>query len=433
MARKVKDQNLDSRTARGRLKPRGKPYYRAIDPGLHLGYRKLRGGPGKWVVRLYVGNQNYEVETIATADDLSDANGADILNFGQALTKARQMRDQRSRAEGGIASGPYTVSRALQDYFTFLRTEGRPDHLVSETETRAAALIEPKLGDCEVSALTTKQLRTWRDGLVKQGARTRTAKGETQKYREIDDDDDDALRARRATVNRIWTVLRAALNHAFAEGQVLTDREWRKVKPFQGVDGKRPEYLTIAEAGRLINACEPDFRLLVQAALHTGGRYGSLTRLRVRDFHERAGTVDLRTRKGNGSEKTFAVVLESDEAVPFFKRVCAGRAANELMFTKADGTAWGKNHQVKPIISACARAKVKPVGFNQLRHSWASNAVMNGVPLIVVAENLGHSSTRMVEAHYAHLAKSYVKDALNAGAPRYGVKPDSKVTSIGGR
>jgi hypothetical protein len=65
VARKVKDQSLDSRTARGKLKARGKPYYRAIDPGLHLGYRKLRGGPGKWVVRLYIGDQNYELETIA--------------------------------------------------------------------------------------------------------------------------------------------------------------------------------------------------------------------------------------------------------------------------------------------------------------------------------------------------------------------------------
>jgi integrase len=430
MARKVKDQNLDSRTARGRLKARGKPYYRAIDPGLHLGYRKLRGGPGKWVVRLYAGEQTYAVETIATADDLSDANGADILDYGQALTKARQMRDQRSRSNAGISTGPYTVSKALADYFTFLRTEGRPDHLVSDTERRAASMIEPKLGEREVAALTADELRKWRDNLVKAGARTRTAKGEKQKYRDIDDD--DSLRARRATVNRIWTTLRAALNHAFVEGHVLTDREWRKVKPFKGVDGKRTAYLTIEEAKRLVNASDPHFRLLVQAALQTGGRFGSLTRLKVRDFHPNAGTIDLRTRKGNGSERTFSVILSPDEGVPFFKRVCAGRPADALMFTKANGEPWGTNHQVKPMIGACERAKIKPVGFNQLRHTWASHAVMAGVPLMIVAQNLGHTDTRMVEAHYGHMAKSYVKDALHANAPRFGLKADNKVTAIGG-
>ena len=40
---------------------------------------------------------------------------------------------------------------------------------------------------------------------------------------------------------------------------------------------------------------------------------------------------------------------------------------------------------------------------------------MNGVPPIVVAKNLGHSDTRMVEKHYGHLAPSYVADAIRAG------------------
>ena len=429
MARKVKDQSLETRTARARLKPRGKPYYRSIDPGLHLGYRKLKSGPGKWVVRIYAGGQDYDVKTIATADDLSDANAADILDYGQALTKARELRDLSSRSKAGIASGPYTVSKALEDYFQFLRTEGRPDHLVSDTERRASALIEPQLGGLAIASLTSNQLRAWRDQLVKEGARTRSKPGDVQRFRPIEDE--DALRARRATVNRIWATLRASLNHAFAEGHVLTDREWRKVKPFKGVDESRIEYLTIEQAQRLVNACDPDFRLLVQAALQSGGRYGSLTSARVRDFHPDAGTIDLRSRKGNGTEKVFSVVLEPHEAIPFFKRVCAGRGADELMFSKADGTPWGVNHQTKPMLTACERAKIKPVGFHQLRHTWASLAVMAGVPLMVVAQNLGHVDTKMVEKHYGHMSKSYVKDAIGAGAPRFGFERDTKVVGIG--
>ena len=34
-----------------------------------------------------------------------------------------------------------------------------------------------------------------------------------------------------------------------------------------------------------------------------------------------------------------------------------------------------------------------PINFHGLRHTWASHAVMNGMPLIVVAKNLGHSTT----------------------------------------
>jgi integrase len=47
---------------------------------------------------------------------------------------------------------------------------------------------------------------------------------------------------------------------------------------------------------------------------------------------------------------------------------------------------------------------------------------MNGAPLFVVAKNLGHSDTRMVEKHYGHLAPSYVADAIRAAAPRFGIK-----------
>ena len=45
---------------------------------------------------------------------------------------------------------------------------------------------------------------------------------------------------------------------------------------------------------------------------------------------------------------------------------------------------------------------------------------MAGVPLLVVAKNIGHADTRMVEKHYGHIAPSYVAEAIRAGAPRFG-------------
>ena len=52
MARKVRDKDLGDRASRAKLKPSGKPYWRILDQGLHLGYRKNKNS-GKWVVRLY--------------------------------------------------------------------------------------------------------------------------------------------------------------------------------------------------------------------------------------------------------------------------------------------------------------------------------------------------------------------------------------------
>ena len=71
---------------------------------------------------------------------------------------------------------------------------------------------------------------------------------------------------------------------------------------------------------------------------------------------------------------------------------------------------------------ACERAKIEPpANFHCLRHTYASHAVMAGAPLIVVAQNLGHADTRMVEKHYGHLSESYVAEAIRAAAPRFGI------------
>ena len=52
---------------------------------------------------------------------------------------------------------------------------------------------------------------------------------------------------------------------------------------------------------------------------------------------------------------------------------------------------------------------------------------MNGAPLMVVARNLGHADTRMVEKHYGHLAPSYIADAIRAAAPRFGIADAGRV------
>jgi len=94
------------------------------------------------------------------------------------------------------------------------------------------------------------------------------------------------------------------------------------------------------------------------------------------------------------------------------------------------GREWNDTNQVRPMALACERAKIDPpITFHGLRHTWASLTVMSGLPLIVVARNLGHVDTKMVKSHYGHLAPSYVADAIRQHAPRFGSSA-SKVKAI---
>jgi integrase len=423
MARRVRDSNLESRAAREKLKPAGKPYYRTIGRGLHLGYRKGKLGEGRWVVRRYMGNQDYAVETIATADDRRDADGSAVLDFWQAQDLARKMAASPKQT----GAGALTVRRAVEEYIEHLKIKGRS---VVDTEKRAQAFIYDQLGNVVIDALTTKQLRDWLSGIATSPARIRTRKGEKQRYRDFDPNDEESVRRRRSTANRTLTVLKAALNHHFREGHVTSDTAWRKVEPFEAVDSVRVRYLQLAEAKRLINACSPDFRPLVQAALLTGARYGELVRLEIQDFNPDSETVTIRRSKSGKSRR----IELTDEGAAFFRQHCTGRAGGDLMFKTKTGGAWGASHQLRPMAEACTNARLNPpISFHGLRHTWASLSVMNGMPLMVVAQNLGHADTRMVEKHYGHLAPSYVREAVRKGAPKFDLSFDEKVAPLPAR
>ena len=413
MARRVLDRYLDSKDARRRLASRAKPYFRAIERGLHLGYRRLaNGAAGPWVARHYLGDRRYEEEAIGHADDLSDADGVAILTYWQAVEAARKRMKLRVQFAAGMV-GPYTVADAMAAYLEFLEHNRSTAY---DVRKRMEAHALPQLGKIEVASLTADKLRKWHAGLARKPPRLRSKPGKAQQYRALADDE-DSLRRRRASANRCLAQLKAALNLAWRDGKTPSDKEWRKVRPFEGADAARVRYLTLAECKRLLNGCDPAFRKLVRAALETGARYGELTRLRVNDFNRDTGIVAVRISK---TGKPRHIVL-TDDGAAFFAEICACRGGSEPIFLKADGGTWRKSHQLRPMLEACRRAQIDPpINFHALRHTWASLATMNGVPLLIVAKNLGHTDTRMVEKHYGHLAPSYIADAIRAGAPRFG-------------
>jgi hypothetical protein len=58
---------------------------------------------------------------------------------------------------------------------------------------------------------------------------------------------------------------------------------------------------------------------------------------------------------------------------------------------------------------------------------------MAGAPLAVVAAQLGHSDTRMVEKHYGHMAPSYVADTVRATFTGMGILEEVNVIPIRNR
>lgn len=415
MARTVKDARLDTRAARSTLLMQDKPHWRMIEEGFHVGYRKGPRG-GKWQARIFAEGK-YVEKAIGLADDTADADGEIILSWTHALGKARAWREEALRKARGLgqARAKYTVAEAMEDYLKEYERQGKKS-LASVRQT-INAHIKPALGSTEVEKLTSKKIKDWQGELWQKPAKNRGGK-------EIESDP----RARKATANRIVTILKAALNHAFAEDMVASDLAWRKVKPFKNVEVARVRYLSIDEQRRLVNACDPEFRPLVQGALFTGCRVSELARLRVADINLDADTILIRESK---SGKPRHVVL-SDEGIQFFKTHTAGRSGDDLVFP-FNGREMGKSEHFRMMVAASTAAKIMPrVKFHDLRHTHASMLAMKGVPMGVIATQLGHSDTRITEKHYAHLSPSYVAETIKAQLPTLGINQKSNLASIAG-
>jgi integrase len=412
----VQQANLTSPSARRRLERGRQPHWHALVRGrVHLGWQRWPDDTaGRWVLRRYLSRNKYRVVELGTADDAMPADGVRVLNFAQAEAMARARLETAPAVVHRL-----TVQQAMTRYIEYKRGLGQP---VTDVVSRSAVHILPALGDCVVAELTAERLRKWLAVMASQPAQSRPKDNKPQ-YQPAPAND-DAIRARRASANRVLTMLKAALNHAFDEGHVTNRDAWgRKLKPFRDVEVARVHYLDVAQARRLVNAADEDFRPLVRAALETGCRYSELARLEVADFNPDAGTLAIRKSK---SGKPRHVIL-TPEGADFFRQHCAGQGRGTLMFRRADGAPWRKSEQARPMRLACERARLAPgVSFHALRHTWASLAVMGGMPLLIVAKNLGHADTKMTERHYGHLAKNYVVESIHQHAPRYGLKAGGK-------
>jgi integrase len=359
-------------------------------------------------------NGTYTDTSFATASDERwlPANGTTILHYFQARSRAHELyvdhRSNRSK-DGQIL----TVTDAVDDYIADRERRGRD---ISGVTYRAQAHIIPALGTVLLSELTAPALERFLHDTANRPPLRRSAMY-SKKVRfaeDVDMDDPEIRRRRQASANRIWSDLRAAVNRSYRGGWI-DRRPWTRVQIFRSTDSARKQILTLEESRKLLAACNADFRNMVHAALVTGCRYGELCALRAANYDRALGLLHISKSK-NG--RTRDVTL-SDEGQALFGQLSRMKLPEAMLLTKADGTSWGKSEQSRRMKAACIKAGLDPMDIHRLRHTYASLLIMNGVRTILVAQNLGHRDTRMVERHYGHLTDSYKAEMIRSLSPTF--------------
>lgn len=222
--------------------------------------------------------------------------------------------------------------------------------------------------------------------------------------------------AANGTINCELLILSAAINYA------RNRWDWQISNPVPGQYVKwspgRLRYLEPPEKRQLINAAGdvskrgahvlPDF---LYVAVNTGMRKNEMLDLTCDRVRLQASSIILTAEDTKNSRpRTVPLNKEAKAAIEsrlrFRKKYCSG---SRWVFADKSG------ERVKSIyasfVEARDRAKIEDFRIHDLRHTFASWLVMEGVSLYVVRDLLGHSSIKMTE-RYAHLAQSALVQAV---------------------
>lgn len=356
---------------RDRLKPKREPYWHKLDKGQFIGYRPSKvGGEGSWSARWYDADRCCQKHHA-----LGDFPGLPPNErYGAAVKAAREWLEHVS---GGGSTKTITVKQACERY-----AKAKPDAV----GYLQRFVYDDPIAKVRLLKLNNKQVKAWRDRMEA----TPTVRAE-------------------ASINRNMTALRAALNMALEEGDVLTDTAWRSaLRPIKKADKSRNVYLDRDQRRALIEALPADCAVFARGLCALPLRPGALAALTVRDLDARRCTLKIGKDKA-GADR---VVLVPAATVALLKEQAKAKLPAAPLFARADGSAWDRYAWRGPFQDARKAAGLPDdVSAYALRHSTITDLIADGVPTLTVAQVSG-TSVAMIEKHYGHLLQKQAQAAL---------------------
>jgi len=201
---------------------------------------------------------------------------------------------------------------------------------------------------------------------------------------------------------RVIGLLKQVFNWGIEQGLINSNplRSLKKPKA-----QRRERILTAAELRKIFEAIsDGPFRSFLTAMMETGARPGEIRILTAAQIDLQNGICVLLKHKTSEKTNRPRVIY----LTPTMTNLCGNlveRWPTGPIFRNQRGRPWTVN-AVRIRFRRLRRKfpELNDVVAYTFRHTYATNALVNGVPIATVAELLGHTSTAMIEAHYGHLA-----------------------------
>lgn len=216
-----------------------------------------------------------------------------------------------------------------------------------------------------------------------------------------------------ATANRYMASLRAIMNRAHSEWNAL------KVVPqfhLLPLDNNRCRYLSIEEENAILEKSPPHLKRLIVFLIDTGARLSEALDLTWNhvDLKNTNHPSIILTKTKNGHPRRIPLTKRATKILERLGTDNLDRSQSVFLYQppgnsqpvsfKSPFTAWK---------TALKNAGVdQSLRIHDLRHTFASRLVSQGVPIFDVSKLLGHKSITMT-MRYAHLSPHAFNDAIN--------------------
>jgi integrase len=381
--------NLQTPTSRARLAPRGRPYKVRLIPGVHLAYRAAQSGTGTWVAIAADGKGGQWQKVVGHADDKQPADGTAVLSYEQAALKVRALARGDANA---AADRPVTIDEAVTAYEADLTARNQNPYNARYIRYHLPA----HLAAVPLSQVTSKQLRAWRDSLIKNGMLPSTV---NRLLKSVHAAFNGASKLDKRVMGNAgeWKIgLEALRNTVTARNAVLTD----------------PQVLAVVLAAYEVSEA---LGLYVQVHAEVGARSSQLARLTIGDLEGNRLLVPS-SRKGRGRKIEHTPVPIAPALAARLKAAAGRRPANAPLLLRTDGKPWEPvKADHKGLFEKAARIAGLPAGTTMyaLRHSSITRALLRNLPVKIVSD-WHDTSIGQIEKHYGRYLKHHYDDLVRA-------------------
>jgi integrase len=315
-----------------------------------------------------------------------------------SLAQARSWRvDAQARLQAGTlsaAAGP-TVVDAAAEFIADMKSgtfRQKGGHIYKPSAIRGYERdlnnhVIPELGPKRLGRLQRPELQRWADGLM------------------IPDRSP-------STIRNIVAALRALIGFAELRG-------WVHLNPCNGLrlptgEKARERIASPNEAAKLIAAMRPKDRATLGFAVYAGLRLGELLALDVVSVDLDGGWIHVHRSWDRGSKQFIPTKSRKPRSVPIIDKLSAlltdhfvllDHPSDGLLFPSTNNPDWPTDAGIlrRRTHARWKKAGLKPLGFHEGRHTYASIGIAAGLNPKTLSTYLGHATITITLDRYGHL------------------------------